>query len=278
MTRNAPSRDDVERMFRERGDIGPDSSLLLRSRQPLFQDGKPVGSETWLFAELQENERCLLAILSYTQKNRLVFRPVLPRTANMICPDETVTTPEHVTLEFPSERTHVTGHNAAGERVHGKPCWRLRHFRDRPLALWLMFLLRLSVLGTQDRAVQRRVHIPPSDVGRRLAEFIKRPDTKVLHLPPAEERHGDYVFCSLCLEAGPIGQEHVPATLLLLDPPLDKMIDDLPTDTLVPVGSKPLKIGPRILHIALACPPGKLKEDVFLGMPSQRRDQGRRPG
>jgi hypothetical protein len=89
----------------------------------------------------------------------------------MICAGEPVDVIDHITLELPGERIHVTAYDNKGRPVHVARAWKTHHLQDHGLALWFLLLIRISVLHQQDVAVQRRVQMPITDRKRRIDEF-----------------------------------------------------------------------------------------------------------
>jgi len=73
--------DDAEilRLFREDDRLGADSSLWLRPFRLLTEHGKPVGQILAFTIPVSNDKSMPVGMLTLTDRNRLVFWPVLPR-------------------------------------------------------------------------------------------------------------------------------------------------------------------------------------------------------
>lgn len=267
----AESDDDVARLFREHDDIGPDSSLWLRPLRQLFQEGKPVGQMVGLsFAPVQSHP-LPFGVLSATGRERLVFWPVLPPGAHIIFGVESVDALDHVTLELPSEKVHVTAYDANGAPVHFARSWRTEHFAGSGFALWFLLLVQVRILEEQATAVQRRVQVPPTDRDRRVEEFARFARGFRLQravLPPIPTPHS-YVYCGVYLGPELGGAYDLSKVALPAGESLRGEVEGWPDGTDLQVAVSPLRIGERTICVAAACPPGKLLTDVVLGLPKR---------
>ena len=85
---------------------------------------------------------------------------------------------DHITLEIPSRRSHLTAYKTSGKAIHRKASdigretpWVLRPFPNSGIALWFSLLVRTDTLLSQDLAVQRRVYMPTTaESERRINE------------------------------------------------------------------------------------------------------------
>jgi len=260
---------DIARLFREHDDIGPDSSLWLRPLRQLFNDGKPIGQIIAITVSPMKQQIFPFGMITQTMNNRLVFWPILPSGVNMICAGERVDVFDHITLEFPSEKIHVTTYDADGRPIHVARSWRTHRFSDCDLALWFTLLVRVSLLGQQDMAVQRRVQMPTTDQDRRIDEFVRYTQNisvSNVALPPADGEC-DYIYCGVYLAKPSIIVDQLPSSILPADSTMDSVIEGWPDGNVFQLAVSRLSIGQHTICIAAACPPGKLRSDVSVGLP-----------
>lgn len=259
--------DDVARLFREHDDIGCDSSLWLRSLRQLFKDGKPIGPVVALTVSPMKQLKLPFGMLAQTEKNRLIFWPILPSGVNMICAGETVDVLDHITLEFPSEKIHMTAYDANGQPIHDARVWRTHHFSDCDLAFWFTLLVRVSTLRQQDMAVQRRVKMPTTDKERRTNEFLRYTQKlciKNISLPPSRAEY-NYIYFGLYLASDFITADQLSSSILRSCSLTDSEIEGWTDGNMFQIAVSPLTFGQRLIYVATACPPGRLRSDVSVG-------------
>lgn len=267
--------DEVARLFREHDDIGLDSSLWLRPLRQLFKDGKPIGQVLALTVSPMEQLKVPFGMLTQTDKNRLIFWPVLPSGANMVCGGETGVVCDHITLEFPSEKIHMTAYDANGQAIHVTREWKTHHFTDCDLSLWFTLLVRVSILRQQDMAVQRRVQAPKTDKERRTREFVcytQNLSFSNISLPPHEEKY-DYIYFCVYLAADSIRADQLPPSILPADSSMDSQIQGWDEGNMFQIAVSRLTFGERTICVATACPPGRLRSDVAVGFPRRSNAQ-----
>ncbi|NQT52076.1 hypothetical protein HQ576_08495, partial [bacterium] len=147
--------------------------------------------------KLQGFDPLIIGILAATHKDRLVFWPCLPDGTDMVCQGEKVNVLDHVTLELPSERIHITAYGADGKATHEARAWRMTPLECAGADLWFILLARTEVLAQQAAAVQRLVQMPTSDRERRLQEFsnyFNSMKSLTIDVPEATGA-GDFVRC-----------------------------------------------------------------------------------
>ncbi|OHB83609.1 MAG: hypothetical protein A2Z38_05325 [Planctomycetes bacterium RBG_19FT_COMBO_48_8] len=267
---NILRNDDISRLFREHDNIGSDSSLWFRPLRQLFKDGKPVGQAIVLTISPTEQQRLPLGILAQTKNNRIIFWPILPRDIKIACADEKIDIFDHITLELPSEKIHVTAYDTSGQVIHKKRAWRLHQFANCPLALWFTLLVRFSILRQQDMAVQRRVKMPTTDEERRANEincYISNLKFLNVSLPHCDIQH-DYACCVLYLAAESFTKDQFPPSVVPTNS-LASEIEGWPDGNQFHVMVSLLKLGQRTICLATSCPPGRLRlgSDVSVGFP-----------
>lgn len=259
--------DDAARLFREHDDMGCDSSLWLRPPRQLFKDGKPVGPVVALTVSPMKQLKLPFGMLTQTDKNRLIFWPILPSGVNMICAGETVDVFDHITLEFPSEKIHMTAYDANDQPIHYARAWKTHHFSDCNLALWFTLLIRVSILHKQDMAVQRRVKMPTKDKERRTSEFIHYAQNISLSnvpLPPCKVEY-DYIYFVLYIAPDSIKVDQLSPSIFPSGSSMNSEIEGWPDGNKFQITFSRLTFGQRIIYVAAACPPGKLRSDVSVG-------------
>ncbi len=259
---NTSHDNDVSRLFREHDNIGPDSSLWLRPLRQLFKDGKPVGQAIVLTISLTEQQRLPLGVLAQTQDNRMIFWPTLPQNAKMACAGETIDTVDHITLELPSEKIHVTGYDTSGQAIHTRRAWRLHHFAECNIALWFILMVPISILRQQDMAVQRRAKMPTTDKDRRVNElhrFISKLSFSNVSLSPCDVQY-NYVCCVLCLASENFTADHLSSSLAPINSMLASEIEGWPNGN--QFHAMPLKLGQQTICVAATCPHKKLSPDL----------------
>ena len=272
---NISHDDDVARLFREHDDIGPDSSLWLRPLRQLFKVGKPIGQVVALTVSPMEQLKVLFGMLTQTEKNRLIFWPVLPSGVNMVCGGETVDVFDHITLEFPGEKIHMTAYDANGQAIHVSRAWKTHHFTDCDLSLWFTLLVRVSILRQQDMAVQRRLQTPKTDKERRTGEFVcytQNLSFSNISLSPQEAEY-DYIYFGVFLAPDSIRADQLSPSILPADSSMDSQIQGWDDGNMFQIVVSRLPFGERTICIATACPPGRLRSDVAVGFPRRTNSQ-----
>lgn len=257
--------DDVARLFREHDNVGPDSSIWLRAIGQLIRHGKPLGQAVALVFKAPDLGLLPFGIVTATENNRLVFWPVLPSGVDMPCGD--IEAVDHITLEVPSGRSHVTGYKNNRESIHHTQAWKLHHFPGTGLDSWFIFLVKLSVLREQSQAVQRKVAMPTTDKERRVEEvsrFIQR--LKIAHVAlPDGSAAGDYIAAAVYLVTGTFDEQTFSGSVF----PADVMAPEVNGWPNGPfeLGRAKVAVGTTTIAVAAARPPGTLKEAISLGFP-----------
>lgn len=267
---NTSHDNDIYRLFREHDNVGSDSSLWLRPLRQLLKDGKPVGKAIVLTVSLTEQQRLPLGVLSQTKANRIIFWPTLPRNIRIACAGETIDVFDHVTLELPSEKIHVTAYNNNGQAIHKRRAWRVHHFSDCTLILWFMLLVRISILRQQDMAVQRRVKMPTTDKDRRVNEVSRYTNTLAFRnviLQPCDKQD-DFIYCAFYLAPGSFTKDQFSPSVVhtnSLVSEIEGWSDGNQFHTVISL----LKLGQQTICLATSCPPGRLRpgSDVSVGFP-----------
>src|SRR5262249_39048162 len=127
-----------------------------------------------------------------------------------------VALPDHITVEFPSEKLHLTSYRTDGRAVHVGEGWRSAPIQMSDLSLLFTFLIRMSVVADQDVLVCRKFPLPKNDDVRRRAEFTRCTKMlEVFHIPiPGTSPEKQYAALSLYRTSGIIPSQSLPTSLL----------------------------------------------------------------
>ena len=258
--------DDVARLFREHDNIGPDSSFWLRPLRQLLHQGKPLGPALLLVLKPADGNVLPFGILTLTQKSRIVFWPALPPDADMVCAGTQISVLDHITLEFPGEKTHITAYHADGTPVHNARSWRLHHFCDNGVALWFNLLAKYDLLANQPCAVQRKVRTPSTDKQRRegeLERFVQNLSVANITIPPLG---GDYFCIGIYVATRDVTEQDLTASIFQIGCNIDTLVTGWTDGEYVLARSK-ARLQDTTFVAMVASPPGTLNTDVAIGFP-----------
>jgi len=174
-------------------------------------------------------------------------------------------------MELPSEKMHITAYGATGKPIHFSRHWKSKALSKSDLRLWFLLMTRISTLRQQDLAVQRVVKMPTSDKERRLKEVARYVDNLLFVDVPlaisAEE--SQYIYCGVYLISDFLTPEDVPSTLLPCQDSLANQVEGWSAGSEFSVAVRQLKLGQQAICVAVACPSGTLRDDVFIGFPKK---------
>jgi hypothetical protein len=210
-------------------------------------------------------------VLAWTVKDRLIFWPVLPKSWGM------TNAIDHVTLEFPSKRSHLTAYDANGRPVHRTAndmgldaAWGLTPFPGTGIALWFTLAVQTSTILEQDLDIQRRVLMPtPAEKERRTNEFVRhyqQLNHESLKLPPDQLTRPQYIVCNVYLVTDPTADCTLNGDMFVAKT-IQPVVNGWPDDAEFPVQGMKLERGGHQLIFATACPPGELQAAMNLGVP-----------
>jgi hypothetical protein len=264
---------EILRLLREQDSLGAESSLWLRVFRQLTESGKPIGQILVFTIPIGNEKKLPVGMLTLTDNNRLVFWPVLPRGTCVVINKPRVMLPDHITVEFPSEKVHVTSYDADGRPIHVSEAWRSSPHEEQDFRLLFTFLVRLSIVVDQDIIVSRKVTMPINDKNRRTAE-ISRCIAKVLmiNLPlPGKASENHYAGFFLYRASYETTAQTLPSTLFP-SPNSDEMIKDWPHDADFPIVVSQFQLGNQRFCLAGGFPPGHLKDELCFGFPRRQRN------
>jgi hypothetical protein len=260
---------EVQRLLRERDSLGTDSSLWLRAFRQLIKEGKPIGKLLGLTIPISDDKRMPVGMLNLTDNDRLVFWPVLPRRPCAVLNKPRVKLPDHITVEFPSEKVHVTSYASSGRPIHVRDCWRSAPLQP-DIRLLFAFLVRMSVVADQDVLIGRKCPTPSSDRDRRTQEFAKcaaRVTLQELPVPGnAAEKH--YAYLAFYSVPQLMTAEMLSSSLLPKNA-ADGMVTGWPDHVEFPIIVGQFTIRQHGFCVAAGFPPGQLNDDLCFGFPQR---------
>lgn len=276
MNRNElPSdEDEVQRLLRESHSLGADSSLWLRVMRQLTAHGKPLGQTLAVGVSINDEPlKSLVGMLTFTDQNRLVFWPVLPRTSKIEPVPPLNMVPDHVTVQFPSEKVHLTSYDENGDPVHTPSLgWRSAPVRDPDFRLLFAVHVKLEHVRDQDVLVGRQFIIPPSDVARRTSEISRFRQRIINHDIPvtSSDPNPHYVSFAIYRTESEATAESLPPRLFP-GAMFRDMVDNWPDPAEFVAMGKPFKLRDHHLLMAAACPPGQLIDELSFVIPTRQR-------
>jgi len=263
-------RDEAEilRLLREQDSLGAESSLWLRAFRQLTKDGKPIGQMLLFTIPIGAEKKMPVGLLTLTEKNRLIFWPVMPRGNCGVINKPRFVLPDHITVEFPSEKLHLTSYRADGRAVHVRESWRSAPIQISDLSLLFTILVRMSIVTDQDVLVCRKFPLPSNDDVRRKVEFARCTNMfEVFHIPiPRTASEEQYAALSLYRTSGIIASQRLPTSLLPMSN-MRGMVSDLPENTEFPATAIQFTIRNQSFCLAAGFPPGHLNDAMCFGMP-----------
>ncbi len=250
--------DDVQNM----------TSLWFRPMRYLFEHGSPLSKMTCLAVGTSTSDVLPFGILSHTERDRLIFWPAIPPNVKMLSDDGKKGVTDHVTLELGSKKLHVTSFDSSGDRIHNTRGWRAHQFGDSGLAYLFSFLVKWSVLESQDWKPNVRVKMPPSDKKRRtdiFANQLSKIHIQCIQLPPNTPK-GDYLRSFFYLVTDCDRSTQVTSEMLQIGD-VEATIDRYPASSSVPANTVAIDVDSCRVVVAITSPPGILREDLSIGFP-----------
>lgn len=210
----------------------------------------------------------LLGMFTLTDNKRFVFWPVLPRGKAVVIDRPNTPVPDHITVQFPSEKVHVTWYKPSGKAVHHRDAWRSQPFECPKRNLLFMFLVRLGIVADQDVLISRKFPVPKSDNHRRNAEFGHAANNyRHHHLPiPGDASQADYACLAVYRTFEFMTQDSLPQSLLpgsAITPAVDGWLEDAHYWTM----TAQVQLGDFKFCFAAGFPPGRLKDPLGFGFP-----------
>jgi hypothetical protein len=268
--------EDLAKFIRENSTPGAASSMFLRPIRQLLDCGKPVPPMTGLCV-VTPSGSYPFGMLARTGGGWLCFWPIVPQRGSM------VGVIDHVTLSLHAGKTfgvsHVTGYDVAGKSEHEgssdydrKQHWRLQSFDGTGAALWLLLLVRWDTIMGQELKVEKLLHAPNDREKQRriekIGEYIGQIQWVDIPLPPVTDA-SHFLYFTLCLNTNPnLDWKPSPAMYSAVDASVQ--VDGWSPEDNFGALSKRIMVGDQEVVVSVSCPPGQLRPDVFLGLPSRR--------
>jgi hypothetical protein len=269
---NGPD-DEVARRFRENETLGEDSSFWFRATRPLLVDGRPVGKMCCLTTGPTIDDQLPLGLFTYTNKDRLVFWPALSKERYMVLGDERLNILDHITLEFPSEKMHLTYYTDDGEKEHLSDAARAFHYPGTDLAMCFQILVKVEVLQSQETEVQRMVKSPPGHPPR-LVEWLQDFAASITFTPSSlpDYTSCDYIQYAVLLDPQNITEGKLPLVNdIITRDAREQFVDGWESNVEFPVHFSRFRVGECTLLLATSCPPGQLHHPVAFQIARRRR-------
>lgn len=259
---------EVQRLFRERDNLGADSSLWLRAFRQLIKEGKPIGQLLAFTIPISDDKKMPVGMLTLTDKNRLVFWPALPRRPCVVVNKPRVKLPDHITVELPSEKVHVTSYAPSGSPIHVGEGWRSVPHQRPDFRLLFTFLVRVNIVAEQDVLISRKFPMPTRDSDRRTREFARCASRVVFQdLPvPGNVAEKQYAYIALYYVPQLMTSDMLPASLLPKSITAG-MIAGWPDHAEFPVILGQFSIKQHAFCIVAGFPPGQLNDELCFGFP-----------
>lgn len=270
--------EEVEKLFRENDNLGSDSSVFLRPMRHLLVRGAPPGEMVPIYVEMPDGSGWPIGVLTCTKKNRIVFWPVLPQNAATIAAERKSSVIDHITLEMPSQVSHLTVYKSDGtikrtgaSDVGHQQSWRLHRFGRNSLALWFQMLVSRATLIEQDLLVQRLTNAPTSkESQRRIDEFVKyaehlnRNAIRIRLLPADDPIDHLFVIVGMGVDenVSPDFSSEIASECATFH-----QVPSCPTGAVIAFQPTRLRFGDQEFIVAVASPPGHFEGDVSVGLP-----------
>ena len=277
---NAPQFDEVDdetaRLFRENDTLGDSSSFWYRCTRFIFEKQSPVGKMTLLTTGPTKESQVALGVFTFTRNNRLIYWPALTPANTMMCSDGEVPAFDHITLELPSQRFHLTAYDEAGNKVPVVNGLRTCPIGEYGISGWFKALVKVDVLETQDTAIQRKIPVPEGHLERLtkwMDNFARQLAIKHTMLPVSFEAR-DYIYYSMFVAGPSFDNENISAVCEAIG---HRILDEYVTgcdekDKFLIQGTR-FQVGDCDLVIVTACPPGRLKQRVAIQFARRRLRQ-----
>lgn len=247
------------------------TSLWFRPLRQLLDNGKPLPRTTMLTYKLSDNLNLPIGALCTTYNKRVIFWPALPKELKMYYEENASWITDHITLELPNEKIHITGYLKDNSSKHHGNSWRLEKFQDNNYALWFNMAIRKTVIENQELAVECDILMPNTDRERRIDEINKYVEQLVFQSvsTPSTNNENQYFYFAIYLEIAKKKQKQITTDMFMLNNIPNGVIEDSQANELVVIHQTPFTIGNQNFVVATASPSGTLKEEYF-GFPTTK--------
>jgi hypothetical protein len=255
--------------------IGDDSSVLLRPLRQLLDNGKPPGPLTPLVFKLDGQPTRPLGAL-FTGKSRISFWPAYPNVTDM------TKELDHVTLELPSGKSHMTGRRANGKpyRIGKKQGWRLQSFAGSAYAWWFPMLIRWGTIINQDTVIRRKISWPSENERTRRLRELREYSERLAQPFPIPLHSNQIVAPNYVLFHAYVANNLTAPDVFLPDMfPSNYAMDKVKgweADGGFHTQLVKASLGGHKFMFGAACPSGELESAVWFGLPRMKSNQGRK--
>jgi hypothetical protein len=232
--------------------------------------GKPIGQIVAITVPISSQKQMPIGMLTCTQKDRLIFWPVMPRRECLLVHKPAMRIPDHITVELASEKIHVTSYDPAGRVDHYSNAWRSATIQVADMRQLFTFLVRLNVVTDQDVIITRKFSTPEADNQRRIAEFNRFAEIFAIHhLPvPVHDSQGDFVYFGMFV-APDLSTASEALRNSMPTPAFAELVDGPSNEVTFPITLSQFVLREWILCMVAGFPPGKLRDDMCLGFPQR---------
>jgi hypothetical protein len=257
---------------------GDDSALFARISRGAHE-GKSFGKITLLGMtnNLRKDHMLLVGAFAFTKSNRFIFWPVLPwsgNTTEKLSGDGYL---DHLTIQFPNQKMHITAYDEFGKSIHKSGGWGLYFRSNGSMGECFTYVVSHSLLEKQEDKSYRIQCLSNNEAERRInlsADFFDSLVGQRLTIPESKDS-SRYYFFQFYISDNP--KEHVEKHINSLGGlyiPFYKFVDINPDDLQKSSASmvSPTIIalpGNKSLIVASMMPPGKPKGELTLGLPTK---------
>lgn len=245
-----------------------DECFLNRPLRLLHAKGRPPEPVTLLSVQAKSEIAVPLAVLCHTRGNRHILWPAVPAHAKFESENGTISAIDHVTLE--NERTHFTSFTESHDRKHEDHDWRLAELVPG-IRLWLLLAAKHGELTKECAIYEGIIRSPVTDAARRNREFVKFAQAMQTVIVPFTEMQGDYIAASICIlrDSPQPGDDFTKA--FPMGAWWDDWIEGWADGSRFPTAPVIFPVGNLRLLVMIACPPGRIRNNFYLGGPISGR-------
>ena len=255
--------------FRDNDNVGHESSFWYRATRQLFERQSPIPKMTCLSLGPTANDQLALGLFALTDNNRLIYWPALSKSETMYSEEGIAPVFDHITLEFPKQRFHLTTYDKSGEKVKVADSLGTYRFLDADSSMWFQVLVKIDLLRTQDRDIQRKIQVSKNhkdNLVKWLKGFAENLSFQRTFLPSLQ--NADYVCYSLFLTSDCLSiQRKLSSGDVVNNVFLDKYVDERQIEKVFNVYWSQFKVANHDLCIAAACPPGLMRIPLAFQFP-----------
>lgn len=265
-------------LFRDNDNVGDASSFWYRATRLLFEKQSPIPKMTCLTVGANTDEQLPIGLFTFTDNKRLVFWPAMGKSETMQMDSGASPVFDHITLEFPKQKFHLTAYDQLGQKVKVAQSLGTYRFPDADSSMWLQVLAKCELLRGQDSAIQRKIKVSDGQKNRLVGElkkFVENLTFQKTFLPVSNDN--DYVCYTLFLTSNALAlQNKLTSGDLVNQSFLSRYVDRWESEQTFQIVWSQFRVAEHDLCIAAACPPGTMRIPVAFQFP--RRSSGKASG